>query len=297
MAKNGGFFSTEGAFFRLGTFVFDCIWLNILWILLGGIGPIMALFMASFTQSLPPVVFWLIVYVLASHWGVATTALFYALGKRQRGTDSYPTRDFWHAYKSNYKQALPASMIITALMALLAYNLWLMYYNFQSFGVSLYIVFPLEVLVLVELLMIALYLFPLLARFEMSVKDLFRYSFFMANKHLPYTLLVIALFAGCFALLYYVSIMFIIFVVAIYTYVAAGLLERVFRNYMPSEDEDDEDLGDFSLDAERQAIIDRYMGRSSLSPLDDGEVVRVDENDQVIKPEEYKVVKVEKEEE
>lgn len=297
MAKSGGIFSMEGPFIRIGTLVFDFIWLNILWLILGGLGPIMALMMSGIVESLPPVVFWLLVYVFASHWGVASTALFYALGKKQRGTDSYTTRDFMHAYKTNYVQGLIAGLILTAVIGLLAYNMWLMYYNIQEFGNSLYIMFPLEVLLMVEIIMISIYLFPMLARFEMSIKDLFRYSFFMANKHLPFTILVAALLVGSFALVYFVSILFAMIIVSVYAYIACGLLERVFRNYMPSEEEDDELSGDFSLDAERQAIIDRYMGRSTLSELDEGGIVRVDENDEVINEEEYRVVKVEKDEE
>lgn len=300
MAKGGGgFFKIDGPFVRYGSLVFDLIFLNIVWILFGGIGPIMILLTSGIAEPLPAIVVWLLIFILAIHWGPATTALFYSLGKKQRGTDSYTFRDFWHAYKLNYKQALPVSLIITIIFVVLGYNMWLMYYNFSSFGAAVYIIFPLEVLVAIEVFFISLYIFPLLARFEMPTKDLFRYSFFMANKHLPFTLLCVALFAGCFALLYYVSLMLIMVIVSVYVYIAAGILERVFRNYMPSEDDllEEEDINGFRLDEERQAIIDRYMGRASTSELDQGDVVRLDENGDVIHEEDYQVVKVDKNEE
>ena len=99
--------------------------------------------------------------------------------------------------------------------------------------------------------------------------------------------------------MYYFSLFAICILVSIYSYIAVALLERVFRNYMPSEEDliAQEDLGSFNLDAERQEIINRYMGRSSLSELDQGEVVRVDENNEVIQEEDYKVVKVDKDSE
>ena len=105
--------------------------------------------------------------------------------------------------------------------------------------------------------------------------------------------------AACFALIYYVHIMFVFIVVSVGIYFQAALLERVFRNYMPDEDEEleKEDVGDFNINDERQAIINRYLGRSTEnSALDEGNLVLVDKNGEEIKEEDYKVVKVEKDE-
>ena len=146
------------------------------------------------------------------------------------------------------------------------------------------------------MIFISIYILPMLARFEMPVKELFRNSFFMANKHLPFTIIVAAVLFGAFALIYYVHIGFIFIIVSVYCYIAAGILERVFRNYMPDEDEEleQEDFGDFSISAERQAIIDRYLGRSTENEDEEGGVVYVDEEGNEIHEDEYRVVKVDK---
>ena len=299
---SGGFFRIDGPFVRIGNLVFDFIFLDILWVLISGIGPVIFfLYLTSNTAlgNLPPWIVYPIIGILIFNWGPATTAMYYTLGKKQRGTDSYTFRDYFHAWKSNFKQAYIAGAIITIAFLLIGYNLLLLYTNYSTYGFMIYIIFPLEVLVAVELLFIGLYLFAMLARFEMSTKDLFRYSFFMANKHLPFTILVVAVFAACFALIYYVHIMFVFIVVSVGIYFQAALLERVFRNYMPDEDEEleKEDVGDFNINDERQAIINRYLGRSTEnSALDEGNLVLVDKNGEEIKEEDYKVVKVEKDE-
>ncbi len=300
MAKGGGgsgIFRMDGPFIRIGNLVFDFIFANILWIIVSGIGPAIAfLFLTSNTTAgnLPWFVVYPILFVLIIHWGPASTAMYYTFGKRNRGTDSYTFRDFWHAYRSDYKQSIICSAIFTIFFALLGYNILILYTNPSFFGISVNIVIPLEVLVAVEALFVFLYLFPMLARFEMSTKDLFRNSFLMSNKHLPFTLLILAIFVGCAALVYYVHIAFVFILVSVYSYLAAALLERVFRNYMPNEDEEleHEDLGDFSISDERQAIINRYLGRSTEDE-DEGGVVLIDENGAEIREEDYKVVKVE----
>ena len=301
MAKGsgGGFFRMDGPFIRYGNLVFDIIFLNILWLIVSGVGPaIIFLYLTSNTSlgNLPPIIVWPLLFLMIIHWAPATTAMYYTLGKKQRGTDSYTLRDYWTSYRRDYKQAIIVGAVLTALTGLIIYNIWFMYMNAGTFGGFTSVIIPLEVLVGVEMIFISIYILPMLARFEMPTKDLFRNAFFMANKHLPFTIIVAAVLFGAFALIYYVHIAFIFIVVSVYCYIAAGILERVFRNYMPDEDEElaNEDLGDFSISAERQAIIDRYLGRSTENEDEEGGVVYIDEEGNEIHEEDYRVVKVDK---
>ena len=297
---SGGFFRMDGPFIRFGNLIFDILYINVLWLILSGIAPIIVfLYLTSNTilGNLPPIIVYPILIFMFIHWGPATSAVFYALGKRRRGTDSYITRDFWHAYKMDYKQSLIAALVLSLLIALIIYNIWILYLNYSIFGNSIYVVIPLECLVLLELVFTAMYLFPLLARFEMSIKDLFKYAFFMANKHLPWTLLCLVVMVALFLLMYYVSILVAFIAVGVYCYITVGIYERVFHNYMPDPDEglEEEDYGDFNLSDERQAIINRYLGRSTED--EDSPAILIDEEGHEIPEESYKVVKVEKEEE
>ena len=94
--------------------------------------------------------------------------------------------------------------------------------------------------------------------------------------------------------------LFAFVVVSVYVYISVALLERVFKNYMPSEDDalEEEEIEGFNLDAERQAIIDQYLGKGKFNPDIDGSeeeyrIVKVNEEGQEeVEEDEYKVVLV-----
>ena len=63
---------------------------------------------------------------------------------------------------------------------------------------------------------------------------------------------------------------------------------------MPSEDEEleEEELEGFSLDAERQAIIDRYMNQTKYDAEGEYRYVKVDESGHdVVEEDDYKIVR------
>ena len=155
------------------------------------------------------------------------------------------------------------ALIFTLTFGLLGYAIWLEVVNMGLYGKMMYIVLPVQGFVIIELIFILTYIFALLARFEMSTKNLFKYAFMMANKHLLTTLLCAALLIASIAAFLFWNMLSSVFMFGLCFYFSAMLLERVFRNYMPDEDEAlaDEDVENYNLDAERQAIIDRYTGK------------------------------------
>ena len=294
-----GFFSMDGPFVKYGTLLFDMIILSAVWALMGGLIPIMILMSSGVLAVLPMPVGLLILFICAIHWGPATCAVCYTMGKKQRGTDTYTMRDFWHAYKANYKQSILLSFFISALVCVILYNFWLILRNFTSFGGSAYVVLPLEGLVGLELIFISLYITALIARFEMKTKDFFKYSFLMANKHLLTTVILTVLFAGSVYLCLMVSLGLLFVIPGLYLYIATALLERVFKNYMPSEDEEleKEELEGFNLDAERQAIIDRYMNQTKFDDEGEYRYVKVDESGkEIVEKDDYRIVRADEEE-
>ncbi|MBQ6240108.1 MAG: DUF624 domain-containing protein [Firmicutes bacterium] len=288
-------FDMDGPFIKYGTLLFDMVMLSAVWAVTGGFVPVMLLLSTGIFGYVPLIVTVLIIYAFVLHWLIATCSTMYSLGKKQRGTDTYTLRDFGHAFKLNYKQCMIISLIITTLVLLIAYNIWLIAYNKQSFGIMTYIIMPLELLVGLELIFVMLYIPNLVARFDMKTKDFIKYSFLMANKHLLTTLILIVLFAGTVYLCVFVNMGLIIVLPGLYMYIAAALLERVFKNYMPNEDEEleNEEIEGFSLDAERQAIIDQYLNQSKFDDQGEYKIVKVDEEGkEIVEKDDYHIVKV-----
>lgn len=195
-------FSMDGPLYKFGNLVFDLFVLNLLWVIF----------------SLP---FFTI--------GASTTALFYAVGKRIRGDEGYLFRDFWTSFKMNFKQGTIVWLIVVAIYWVLFTNIR----NIHLLGKMATIMYPLQLVMLIELSIITVYIFPLLSRFHIKVKDLFKTAFFMANRHFITTILCFAAFAGMIFLTVKVHPIFILFFVSGYAWWVSYMLERVFKKYIP----------------------------------------------------------------
>ncbi|NMA84389.1 MAG: DUF624 domain-containing protein [Epulopiscium sp.] len=196
-----GLFSMDGPIYKFGGLVFDLFILNLLWVIF----------------SLP---FFTI--------GASTTALFYAVGKRVREEDGYLFRDFWTSFKMNFKQGTIVWLILAVLYWILYTNIM----NIRILGNLAPFMYPLQLVMLIELTIVMIYIFPLLSRFHMKIKDLFKTAFFMANRHFITTILCIAAFAGMVFLTIQVHGIFILFFVSGYAWWVSFMLQKVFKKYV-----------------------------------------------------------------
>lgn len=254
----------EGPVFRIGTLVFEIIYGNIIWLLFGGPAAVLVINLIPIEMNQVTYIIYLLVMVAALlHMGPATTAIFSAFGKRQRGEETYTFRDFWHSYKQNYKQAIVIALFSFIFIGVLGYSIFLEIANYSLFGSMLYVVIPVQGFVILEFLFTMSYIYALLARFEMSTKNLIKYAFMMSNKHLPTTVVCAVLLLAGGAGFYFWNMASSMFLFGVSFYIMMMLLERVFRNYMPDEDEEfaAEEVEGFDLSSEQQAIIDRYTGK------------------------------------
>ncbi len=261
----------DGPFSKIGTVLFEIFYCNFLWLLLGGpIAIIIYNYLPIPLNQATYILGLVVMFVLGLHLGPATTAAFSAMGKRQRKEETYTFRDFWHSYKQNYKQAMVIMLIFAVIFSILAYAIWLEVANSGLFGKMLYVVIPVQAFVIIELVFTLTYAFALLARFEMTTKNVFKYAFMMANKHLPTTIICVAFLVASIAAFLFWNMASSLFMPGVSVYICSMLLERVFRNYMPDEDEkfEEEQVEGYDIDAERQAIIDRYTGKISQSEDD-----------------------------
>ncbi len=284
-------FGSGGPISRVGSLLADVLIANLTWFVLGG--PAIWLIMAMLPWNMPTLIWNLGEFSLTINLiglifviilvGPATTAIFAALGKKQRHEDSYILKDYWKSYTQNFKQAMiTIPLVLFALM--MGYSIWVEINNQALFGSLLYVTIPVQVFVSVEIIFLFTYMYPLLARFEMPMKDLLKYSLLMANKHLPSTLIMFVLFVATLAATFLWNLGVGLFGFGVYVYLACFLLERVFKNYMPEEDLDNDYLGEEEvrhkekvrkavrsadekakeqIKSDRQAIIDKYTKKKN----------------------------------
>lgn len=275
------FMGTGGPVAKVGGVIFDIFFVNILWLVLGGPALVLILHIlplgeATGTFTIIDVVSIVLLMIMA---GPATCAAFAALGKKQRHEDSYTLKDFWKSYSRNFLQGMGITLLISIVGMMIAYSAWIVLNNSVLFGQMVYVTVPLECLAGVVIILTLTFLYPLLARFEMTSRDLIKNAFIMSVKHLPTTLLCLVLLVGILAATFLWNLGVGFFGVGVYVYVSQLLMERVFRRYLPEEELEKEYLTDDPMAgmtsvraavekadkksreqvrSDRQAIIDKY---------------------------------------
>lgn len=138
-------------------------------------------------------VLWLICCIPVVTIGAATTALYTVMLKMVKNEEGYIFRGFFKAFKSNFKQ----STIIWIILLLLGIVCWI---DFRVAGVisgtAGIVLRSIFLLVGVVLFSVMIYVFPLTARYENTIRATFRNAVILTVGKLPYTILMIAVTVG-----------------------------------------------------------------------------------------------------
>lgn len=169
--------------------------------------------------------------------GASFTAMHYVLLKIVRDEEGYLIRGFFKSFVSNFKQATILWLIM--LLVILVYvGDWLIFqYSAVQFPKSLMIA---VIAIAILLLMTAVYVFPLQARFENTVKNTLKNAMILAFANLPKTVLMVILYALPLIIWYFstYSLIFVVmFGISAPAYGAAWLYSGIFKKFEPEEEE------------------------------------------------------------
>lgn len=206
-----GFFKIDGPFFKYGTILADVIILTFLWAICSC----------------------LIVTI-----GLSTTALFYVATKQTSNKEGYITSNFFRSIKENFLQG-----IISTIILLVAGFVIYVSIRFAAAVPNMReIILTLDYIAAFEVIIISVYIFPLMARFDMKLIELFKTAFFLANRHMVTTISCLILIVAIFLLCIFVNPVFIIAGVGAYAYISSFMFMRIFKKYCPDIDVDEPDL-------------------------------------------------------
>ena len=208
-----GFFNMENGFFSTISKIVDIIILSMIWSLL----------------CLPIITI-----------GPATTALYYTVVKVIRRERGYLMREYFSAFKSNFKIGTLSTIVLLIMYLILIFD---QKWANTLEGTMAYILISVFNSMIFLLTCVAIYLFPILSRFKISMKQLFKTSLFMSMKHLPSTILI-AIIIAVFGLGTYIIMPLVFIAPALCCLVVSFLFERVLKKYMPQKDEEDENSRD-----------------------------------------------------
>ncbi len=203
-----GFFSAENGLFRFLARAMDVVILSLLWAVL----------------CVPLVTM-----------GPATAALYDTTVRYVRDYDAGTYSHFFRVFKRNLRDGIPAGLIFLAVVWVAVRTDGYLFGIAKQGGMG-YVLYAAFTVCLLVLMGMASYLFPVLSRFENGLGRLFANSVMLGMAHLPSTLCLGALlWASIWAVM---NFWFpLVFLPCVLMLLDSFLLERIFRPYMPEEEE------------------------------------------------------------
>ncbi len=174
--------------------------------------------------------------------GPASTALYYAVVKAIRRERGYVFREFFRSFRLNFKRALIIGVVLTIIFFILGYDLIYAYglAKPESTKGSLLM----GVFIGIEFLTVSfsIYVYPILSRFDMTLKHLIKATVFMSMRHLHFTIVMIVVNALAVVISYF-FFPFILIAPAGVMYVNSFMMEKVLKKYMPESEGPPEETG------------------------------------------------------
>ena len=197
------FFDTDKPVWRFFTKLACMVELNLLWLFC----------------SLPIVTF-----------GASTAALYYTMLKVVRGEDYGLIQIFLRSFKAHLKQGSILGMIALAAGVLVAFDL-----NFYVIAPgrieSIFQVFQLVVAILY--LMVLIWLFLVLAKFDNTTLNIIQSAFFLSIRHFGYTLMMIATAVSITIIEFFYAPVLALWGMGLIAYVNCICARAVFAKYIP----------------------------------------------------------------
>lgn len=179
-------------------------------------------------------VLWVVCSIPIFTIGASTAALYYSVNKSIRHSRGYAYKEFWGAFKSNFKQGTVVWLFTLLAYILGAADCYILYKLGDSIPLS-NVLAVIIVAFMIFLTMWMLYVFPYMARFSLPTKSMMKNCFIIMIANIPWTILLLLLFVVALVVSMFVAVLSI-FVPVIYMVIANRILERVFRKYMSDED-------------------------------------------------------------
>ena len=216
----GNLFNMDNAFFRFMGKLFDVVALNLVFIIV----------------CIPLVTI-----------GPAISALYYASVKSIRRDRSYPIKEFFKAFKRDFKQSFIVGLILVLAAAIIYVDIrFVVDYIKNDFTAMRYVYLVIGLVIS----FISVYIFPLISRFSLKISGLFRLSFYLAIRHLLTTIVSIILLFGGFVLVYISAGLALLFVPVLVNLLISIMMEKVLIKCMDmvQTDENDENKDQWYLD-------------------------------------------------
>ena len=185
--------------------------------------------------------------------GPSLTALHYVTLKMVRNEEAYIVKSFFKSFKENFKQGVIINLIMLVVGVMLVLDMNIVR-NIQ--GTLYQVLFCLFLAFAILYSLVFLYIYPVLSKFYNTIKVTFLNALLMAIRHLPYTILMLAVtalpigifFIPSFQLQSTVIMLFILMGPALVAFINGHFFVKIFDNYIPEEPKEEEGLSEILTD-------------------------------------------------
>lgn len=160
--------------------------------------------------------------------GASTTALYYVTMKMASDIEGNIYSDFFRAFKSNFRQATVVWIIMSTLGLALAGSMWWYYRIDVPLAKA---ALPVLLIAAVLYLLVLAYLFPLLARCDVTFVQLFNMAFVMSIKNFGWTLFMIVCAVCVSAVGILIAAPILVIGAGLVAYIHGMILKVVFEQY------------------------------------------------------------------
>lgn len=228
-------FNLENPFWNFLGKLWDVVWLTLLWYL-SLVPALVVFFVAGSTEaiisvlqsgSVPAyVMLSFLILALTFPVGPSTTAFFYVSQKIVQDEEGYVTKQYFHSFKMNFKQGSVIWLLMLGIGLLLGFNFYFYTHIEAAYGKPLLLVI---FFCLWIYLMIMQYIFPVLSKFDNTIRRNITFAILLSIQKLGWTLLMIAIFILVFVAGLYVSALFIIFAPGIIFTLDSLIIVHIFK--------------------------------------------------------------------
>ena len=163
-------------------------------------GPLMS-FITKITYSAYLNILWFVCCLPIVTIGASTTALFYVTLKVAKNEEGNITKAFFRSFRDNFRQGTIIWLILLIAGIVLAFDGYIFYHMrfenaFWAIGTAVFLV------AVVAYAIVLMYIFPLLARFDNTIKAMFRNSIMLGMRFLLCTaVMAVIYFAMTFVII------------------------------------------------------------------------------------------------
>jgi Predicted integral membrane protein len=150
---------------------------------------------------------WLVFCLPIVTIGASTTALYYTVHKVIMQDRGYLSQEFVRAFRDNLKRGTILWLILGIASFALQLNIGILYKKTEGYVGLFFIIFYIVLLVLV--IGVMLYSFPVLSRFDMEAGWILKLAIYMTFRYFPVTLVLLSIFVAGLYVLYRIPLLVI----------------------------------------------------------------------------------------